>query len=223
MGQKINPTSMRLGITDGWRSRWFARKKEFGKNLVEDQKLRKFIKKNYYEAGISKIEIERMADKVTVLVHAASPGLVIGRRGSKVDKLTEDLQDLVGKPVDLKIIEIEEPELSAQLVAESVAAQLEKRASYRRAMRKAVESVMSLGAKGVKIQVSGRIGGAEIARTEDVLKGRMPLTTLRAVIDYALAEALISKGKIGIKVWIFKGEQLPHTEAQKNEVNAKQN
>ncbi|MBI3269611.1 MAG: 30S ribosomal protein S3 [Planctomycetes bacterium] len=219
MGQKVCPIGLRLGITEEWRSRWYANKKDFGRFLVEDNSIRKFVKKNYGFAGIPKIEVERTREAVTIVVHTASPGVLIGRRGSKVDKLTEDLESLVGRRVDLKIIEVETPELCAQLVGESIAEQLEKRSPYRRAMRKAAEAAMNQGALGVKVRIAGRIGGAEIARDEGVLFGSVPLSTLRAEIDYGAATAILSKGTIGIKVWIFKGERLPDKE-KKHAVDA---
>lgn len=226
MGQKVHPTSYRLGFIENHRSRWYATKKEFGKFLIEDNKLRRFVKKNYAFAGIPKIEIERTRENVTVIIHTASPGVIIGRRGAKVDKLTEDLQLLIGHKVELKIIEIDRPELNSQLVAESICEQLTKRSPYRRTIRKAAELGMLNGARGVKVNVAGRIGGAEIARSEAILLGSIPLHTLRANIDYGFAEACTVKGKIGCKVWIYKGEVLgdqketaPHaTDAQAGKV-----
>lgn len=210
MGQKVNPISFRIGFIEKHRSRWYATKKDFGTFLVEDHKLRRFIKKNYAFAGIPKIEIERTRENVIVIIHTASPGVIIGRRGAKVDKLTEDLQALIGHKVELKIIEIDRPELCAQLVAESICEQLNKRSPYRRTIRKAAELGMQNGAKGVRVNVAGRIGGAEIARSEKILLGSIPLHKLRANIDYGFAEALTVKGKIGCKVWIYKGEVLDH-------------
>jgi len=209
MGQKVCPTGFRLGITEEWRSRWFATKKEFGKFLVEDQKIRRFIKKNYAFAQIPKIEIERTRETTTVIVHAGSPGVIIGRRGAKVEKLQEELEQLVGHKVELKIKEIDTPELSSTLVAEQVAEQLQKRAPFRRAMRKAAELTLKSGGRGIKISVAGRIGGAEIARSETLALGSVPLHTLRAIVDYGRATAVHTKGTIGVKVWIYKGEQLP--------------
>jgi len=214
MGQKVHPTSFRIGFIEKHRSRWYGNKQEFGKFLIEDQKLRRFIKKNYAFAGIPKIEIERTRESVTVIISTASPGVIIGRRGSKVDKLTEDLQSLINSKVELKIVEIDKPELNAQLVSEAIAEQLAKRAPYRRAMRKAGELALQNGAKGVRVQIAGRIGGAEIARTESLLQGSIPLHTLRAIIDYGFAEAFTVKGKIGIKTWIYKGEVLGERESK---------
>ncbi|MBI3099288.1 MAG: 30S ribosomal protein S3 [Planctomycetes bacterium] len=214
MGQKVNPIGLRLGIIENWRSRWYANRKVYGNLLVEDQKIRKFIKKAYHFAGISKIELERVGEKMTVIVHTSSPGLITGRRGAKVDKLTEDIEGLIGRKINLKIIGIEEPERNAQLVAEAICEQLEKRAPHRRTMRKAAETALGKQAKGIRILAAGRIGGAEIARTEELVIGSIPLSTLRAEIDYGFAEAIISKGTIGVKVWIYKGQQLPSKEAR---------
>lgn len=209
MGQKVNPTSLRLGITETWRSRWFGDKKSYAKFVIEDEKIRRFIKKEYKFAGIPRIDIERTKDKTVVLINAARPGLIIGRKGATIDKLTDDLVRLVNHPVDIKIIEVDKPELSAQLIAELIGEQLEKRAPYRRTMRRASETVMGANAKGVKIQVAGRLGGAEIARTEDMLIGKIPLHTFRADIDYGTATAILTKGTIGVKVWIYKGDVYP--------------
>lgn len=209
MGQKTCPVGFRLGITEEFRSRWFANKREFGPFLVEDQKIRRFIKKTYSFAGIPKIEIERTRETTTVIVHASSPGVIIGRRGSKVEKLQEELEALVKHKVELKIKEIDTPELSATLVAEQVAEQLQKRAPFRRAMRKAAENTLKAGAKGVKLTVAGRIGGAEIARSETLALGSVPLHTIRAILDYGRATAVHTKGTIGVKAWIYKGEMLP--------------
>ena len=209
MGQKVNPTSLRLGITETWRSRWFGNKKDYAKYVIEDEKIRRFIKKEYKFAGIPRIDIERTKDKTIVLVNAARPGLIIGRKGATIDKLTDELVRLVKHPVDLKIIEVDKPELSAQLIAELIGEQLEKRAPYRRTMRRASETVMGASAKGVKIQVAGRLGGAEIARCEDMIIGKIPLHTFRADIDYGTATAILTKGTIGVKVWIYKGDIYP--------------
>jgi small subunit ribosomal protein S3 len=198
MGQKICPIGFRLGITEEFRSRWFATKKEFGKFLVEDQKIRRFIKKNYGFAQIPKIEIERTRETTTVIVHAGSPGVLIGRRGAKVEELQAALEKLTLHKVELKIKEIDTPELSATLVAENVAEQLQKRAPFRRAMRKAAEVTLKAGARGIKITVAGRIGGAEIARSETLSLGSVPLHTLRAIHDYGRATAVHTKGTIGV-------------------------
>ena len=209
MGHKIHPGSFRLGILVRHKSRWYADKKRFGNFLIEDQKIRNFVKKNYGFAGIAQIDIERIADTIKVIVHAARPGLIIGRRGAKVDKLSEDLEAVIGHRIKLDIIELERPELNAQIIAEAIAEQLEKRAPFRRTMRKYAETVNDMGGKGVKIQCAGRLGGAEIARTEKISMGSVPLHTLRADIDYGAATAILSKGTIGVKVWIYKGEVLP--------------
>ena len=206
MGQKVCPIGFRLGITQNWRSRWYADKKEFGKLLVEDQKIRKFIKKNYRFTGIPKVEIERTRDEgAKIIIYSARPGLIIGRKGSEIEKLKSGIEKIVEKGVDIKIQEVDRPELEAQLVAESIAEQLQKRAAYRRTIKKSIESTMGLGAKGIKVQVSGRLGGAEIARTEGATKGSIPLHTLRANVDYGLAESMTTYGTIGVKVWIYKG------------------
>ncbi len=206
MGQKVHPTSLRIGITENWRSRWYAGKKKFGKLLVEDQKIRKYIKKNYRFTGIPKIEIERTRDEeARVTLYAARPGLIIGRKGAEIEKLKDGVRRLVGKMVDIRIQEIDKPELEAQLVSENVAEQLQKRAAFRRTMKRAVDTTMGVGAKGVKIQISGRLGGAEIARTEKSAAGSIPLHTLRADVDYGFSESLTKYGTIGVKVWIYKG------------------
>jgi small subunit ribosomal protein S3 len=209
MGHKIHPGGFRLGINVRHKSRWYADKKRFGNFLIEDQKIRNFVKKNYGFAGIAQIDIERIADTIKVIVLAARPGLIIGRRGAKVDKLSEDLEAVIGHRIKLDIVELEKPELNSQIIAEAIAEQLEKRAPFRRTMRKYAETVNDNGAKGVKIQCAGRLGGAEIARTEKISMGSVPLHTLRAEIDYGAATAILSKGTIGVKVWIFKGEILP--------------
>ena len=198
------PDKLRLG-TQGWKSLWYADKKSFGALLVEDQKMRKVIKKNYGFAGISFIEIERTRQDAKVTLHTARPGLIIGRKGAEVDKLKDEIQKLIGREVVIKIKEITKPELQAQLVAESIAEQLEKRAAFRRTMKKAMDASIDAGAKGVKIRVAGRLGGAEIARAEKMTTGSIPLHTLRADIDYGFAEAKTTYGVIGVKVWIYKG------------------
>jgi len=205
MGQKVHPTSLRIGITEQWRSRWYADKKNFGGLLVEDQKIRRHIKKNYQFAGIPKIELERNREQVKVILHTARPGIIIGRKGAEVDKLRDELEELTGRTVNINIKEIKRPELSAQLVAEEIAQQLEKRASTRRAMKKAVDAAMSLGAAGVKVVAKGRLGGAEMGRIERQTGGSIPLHTLQADIDYGFATAVTTYGSIGVKVWIYKG------------------
>ena len=224
MGQKVHPTSLRLGITETWRSRWYADKKNFGLMLVEDDKLRKFIGKNYKFAGIPKIEIERTRDKVHVILHTARPGIIIGRRGAEVDKLRDELAGLLGRDVLINIKEVTKPELSSQLVAEDIAEQLGKRAPVRRAMKKCCESAMQSGAKGVKIMVSGRLGGADMSRCEQQKAGQIPLHTLLADVDYGFTHAFTSYGTLGVKVWIYKGkvlskkEQRDGADAQANQV-----
>ncbi len=206
MGQKVCPIGFRLGITESWRSRWYADKKQFGKLLVEDQRIRKFIKQNYRFTGIPKVEIERTRDEgAKIIIYSARPGLIIGRKGAEIEKLKSGIEKIVEKGVDIKIQEIDKPELEAQLVAENIAEQLQKRAAYRRTIKKAVDSTMGLGAQGVKVQVSGRLAGAEIARTEGATKGSIPLHTLRANVDYGFAESLTTYGTIGVKVWVYKG------------------
>ena len=206
MGQKIHPNGFRVGITKDWDSRWYAGKKEFGKFLLEDHKVRQFVKEQYYFAAIPKIEIERRGEELIILVHTARPGVLIGRKGAKVDKLKSDIEGLTGRTVTLNVHEITRPELDAQLVAENVAEQIKKRSSFRRTMKKAMELTMDRGALGVRLRLSGRLGGAEIARTEDQLKGSIPLQTLVADVDYGFAEAFCTYGCIGIKCWIFRGK-----------------
>jgi small subunit ribosomal protein S3 len=214
MGQKVCPIGLRLGIVENFRSRWYANKKEFGDLLVEDQKIRKYIAKEFRFAGIPKVEIERTANDANCIIHTARPGLIIGRKGAKVDKLRDDLAKITGKKVNINIVELASPELSAQLVAESIAEQLEKRASFRRTMKKAIDLTMQSGAKGVRVQVSGRLGGSEMARCETQMAGSIPLSTLRAKIDYGFATAVTVYGSIGVKVWIYLGEQAEEEEAK---------
>lgn len=208
MGQKVNPKGFRVGVIRDWDSRWYARK-EYSDYLLEDYKIRKYLKAKLYASGISRIEIERAAGRVKVNIFTAKPGIVIGRGGSEVEALKVALEKMTGKKVNIYINEVKKPELDAQLVAESVAAALEKRIGFRRAMKQAVGRTMRLGAGGIKLMCSGRLGGAEIARTEWTSEGKVPLHTLRADIDYAVAEANTTYGKIGIKCWIYKGEVLP--------------
>ena len=205
MGQKVNPTGFRAGIMEGWKSRWYASKKDFSELLVEDQKIRKYLKVKCRFAGISKIEIERTRDEVKVLLYAARPGIIIGRKGQEVERLQGDLQNLVGRRINIKIEEISRPEMYAQLVAEDIGEQLQKRASFRRTMKRAMEASMEAGAKGIKIQLAGRLGGAEMARREKQISGSIPLSTLRAKIDYGFTEAKTAQGNIGIQVWINQG------------------
>ena len=205
MGQKIHPTGFRIGITEPWRSRWYAPKRTFGQLLVEDEKIRTFVKANYGFAAVSMIEIERTREEVKVILHSARPGLIIGRKGSEVDKLREELEALTSRRITVNIVEITKPELAAQLVAEAVAQQLEKRAAFRRAMKQAVDATMSAGAKGIKIRCAGRLGGAEMHRSEVVIRGSIPLTRLIAHIDYGFAQARCTYGILGVKVWVFLG------------------
>ena len=208
MGQKVNPHGLRVGVIKNWSSRWFARDDVFGDTLVEDHKLRSYLKKRLQDAGVPEIEIERDATRVRIFIHCAKPGLVIGRGGAEIEKLRVDCEKMLGKPVLINIVEIKNPDLNAQLVAENIAAQLEKRTSFRRAMKLCIGRAMKLGAKGIKTQCSGRLGGAEIARTEQYHEGTIPLQTLRADIDYGFAEAKTTYGRIGVKVWIYTGEVL---------------
>jgi len=207
MGQKVHPTSFRIGITEDWRSRWYADKKNFGHLLVEDSRIRTHIKRNYQYAGIPKIEIERNREQAKVILHTARPGIIIGRKGAEVDKLRDELEALTGRTVTINIKELKRPETNAQLVAEDISQQLVKRASTRRTMKKAVDTAMSMGVHGVKIVVGGRIGGSEMARRERQVGGSIPLHTLRANIDYGFATAITTYGCIGVKVWIYKGEE----------------
>ena len=208
MGQKVNPHGLRVGVIKDWDSRWFANDQVFGDTLVSDYNVRKYLKTNLKLAGVSKIEIERNSAGVKVLIHCAKPGMVIGRGGVEIEKLRVKLEQMTGKAVAVNVAEVKQPDLDAQLVAESIAAQLEKRIAFRRAMKQAIGRTMRLGAKGIKITLSGRLGGAEIARSEHYHEGTIPLQTLRADIDYGFAEADTTYGKIGIKTWIYKGEVL---------------
>ena len=210
MGQKVNPIGFRTGVMIGWKSRWYAPKKAFAELLVEDQKIRKFIKNHpkksqYRHAGIDRIEIERTRDEVKVMLFVARPGLIIGKKGQEIDLLQNELQNLIGRRVNLKIEEISRPELQGQLVAEEIAAQLSKRASFRRTMKRTLEQTMEAGAKGIKIQLSGRLGGAEMARREKQIAGSIPLSTIRAKIDYGFVEARTAQGNIGVQVWVNQG------------------
>ena len=212
MGQKVNPHGLRVGVIKDWDSRWFANKKDFGDTLVEDYNLRKTLKKQLYGAGVPKIEIERDGKKVRINIHCAKPGMIIGKGGAEIEKLRLQCEKMLGgKPVAINIIEVKMPDVDAQLVAESIAQQLEKRISYRRAMKQAIGRAMRIGARGIKTQCSGRLGGAEIARSEQYHEGTIPLQTLRADIDYGFAEANTTYGKIGVKVWLYKGEVLNYT------------
>ena len=208
MGQKVNPHGLRIGIIKTWDAKWYA-DKEFANFLHEDVKIRDFLKKKLYTAGVSRIEIERSANRVKVIIHTAKPGMVIGRGGAGIEQLKQTLKKMTGKTVDVNIAEIKQAELDATLVAENIAAQLEKRIAFRRAMKQSIQRTMRMGAKGIKVTVGGRLGGAEIARTDSTRDGSIPLHTLRADIDYGTAEAHTTYGIIGVKVWIYKGEVLP--------------
>jgi len=211
MGQKVNPHGLRVGVIKDWDSRWYARNEKVGDLLVEDYNIRKYLKSTLYSAGIPKIEIERNSAKVRIYIHCSRPGVVIGKGGTEIEKLRLKLEAMLGKPVALNIVEVKSPDLSAQLVAENIAAQLEKRISFRRAMKQAMQRATRLGAKGIKVSCGGRLGGAEIARSESYHEGTIPLQTIRADIDYGFAEAATTYGRIGIKVWIYKGEILNTT------------
>ncbi|MEB3299104.1 MAG: 30S ribosomal protein S3 [Candidatus Sericytochromatia bacterium] len=215
MGQKIHPYGLRLGIIKPWRSRWFAGHKDYRQNLVEDRKIRLHIKSKLYSAGIADIHIERKASAVSVFVTAAKPGVVVGRGGAGIEALRKELAAMTGKKVHVDTVEVKNPEIEAQLVAEGIAAQLEKRVAFRRAIKLAIQRTMKAGAQGVKVMVAGRLGGAEIARTEWQREGRIPLHTLRADIDYGVTEARTMAGVIGIKVWVYKGEVLPQQREEK--------
>jgi small subunit ribosomal protein S3 len=208
MGQKVRPTGFRTGIMTDWLSNWYASKADFSELLVEDKKIRAFIKKRYGGSGISKIKIERTREKVVVYVYAARVGVIIGKKGAEIDKLTKELEDLCHRHIEVKTMEVNRPEIDPQLVAEDIAEQLQKRASFRRTMKRAIDTTMENGAKGVRIQLSGRLGGAEMARTESSMAGSIPLSTLRARIEYGFAEAKTAQGHIGIKVWINNGDYL---------------
>lgn len=214
MGQKVNPHGLRIGIIKNWDARWYA-DKDYAKNLHEDIKVRSFIKNKLYAAGVSRIEIERAANRIKVTIHTAKPGMVIGRGGAGIEDLKRSLRQLTDKNIDVNIAEIKQAELDATLVAENIAAQLEKRIAFRRAMKQSVGRTMRMGAKGIKVTAGGRLGGAEIARTESYREGSIPLHTLRADIDYGTAEARTTYGRIGVKVWIYKGEVLPEVKADK--------
>ena len=203
MGQKINPIGLRLGINRGWDSTWFAKKKDFGRYLIEDFKIRNYIKKNIINSGVSEIIIERSSKKCTVSIHTSRPGFVIGKKGADIETLRKALADLTGSELHLNIVEVRKPEVDAALVAESIAQQMERRVSFRRAMKRSVQNAMRMGALGIRVDIAGRLGGAEIARTEWYAEGRVPRHTLRADIDYALAEGLTAFGIIGVKVWIY--------------------
>lgn len=220
MGQKVNPHGLRVGVIKDWNAKWYADKKNFADNLVEDHKIREFVKKELFNAGISKVEIERAAKRVKLNIYTAKPGVIIGKGGSGIEKLKKQLSTIIAeKNVLINIVEVKNVEVDSQLMAENIAAQLEKRISFRRAMKQTIQRSMKSGAKGVKIACSGRLGGAEIARTEQYHEGTIPLQTLRADIDYGFAEADTTYGKIGVKVWVYNGEVLPTKKVEKEEVS----
>jgi small subunit ribosomal protein S3 len=215
MGQKVRPTGFRTGIMTDWLSNWYASKADFAELLVEDRKIRQYVKKKYAGSGISRIKIERTREKVVVYVYAARVGVIIGKKGQEIDKLTKELEDLCHRHIEIKTMEVNRPEVDAQLVAEDIAEQLSKRASFRRTMKRAIDTTMENGAKGIRVQLSGRLGGAEMARTESSMAGSIPLSTLRARIEYGFAEAKTAQGHIGVKVWINNGDYLePQPEPQ---------
>ncbi|MFM8803342.1 MAG: 30S ribosomal protein S3, partial [Planctomycetia bacterium] len=205
MGQKVNPVGFRTGITEPWKSRWYAAKKDFRELLLEDFKVRRYLKTKHRAAAIPKVEIERTRDEVKVIVHSARPGVILGRKGQEADRLQEELQELLGRRVNLKVEEVGRPEIQAQLIAEDICDQLTKRAAFRRTLKRALDTTMDAGAKGVKIQLSGRLGGAEMSRCEKAIAGSMPLSTLRAKIDYGFCEAPTAQGHIGVQVWVNQG------------------
>ena len=223
MGQKVNPHGLRVGVIKDWDSRWFAKDNAFGDTLVEDYNIRKFLKKTLFEAGVPRIEIERDATKIRIHIHCSRPGIVIGKGGAEIEKLKAQVEKMVNKGktkklnVFINVVEVKQPDKNAQLVAENIAAQLVNRVSFRRAMKQAIGRAMKLGARGIKVQVSGRVGGAEIARTEHYHEGTIPLQTLRADIDYGFAEADTTYGKIGVKVWIYAGEVLQEVKKPRKE------
>lgn len=217
MGQKVNPHGLRVGVIKDWSSRWYAKDKDFGDLLVEDYNLRKTLKNRLKAAGVPKIEIERDASKVRLHIYCAKPGMVIGKGGAEIDKLRLDCEKMLKKPVLINIVEVKSPDLDAKLISENIASQLERRVSFRRAMKQSIGRAMRFGAKGIKVQVSGRLGGAEIARSERYHEGTIPLQTLRADIDYGFSEANTTYGKIGVKVWLYKGEVLGDARAPQKE------
>src|SRR6516225_5031550 len=219
MGQKVRPTGFRTGIMVDWLSHWYANKQDFSDLLLEDHKIRRFVKKRYGGSGISKIRIQRTREKVTVFIHSARVGMIIGKKGTEVDKLTKDLEDLTHRHIEVKTMEVNRPEVDPQLVAEDIAEQLQRRSSFRRTMKRAIDTTMEAGAKGIRIQMAGRLGGAEMARTESSMSGSIPLSTLRAKIEYGFAEARTAQGHIGVKVWINNGDYL-NTEENSDAANA---
>jgi len=208
MGQKVRPTGFRTGIMMDWGSHWYANKQDFSELLVEDTKIRKFIKRKYGGSGISKVRIQRTREKVTVFIHSARVGMIIGKKGAEIEKLTKQLEDLTHRHIEVKTIEVNKPEVDAQLVAQDIAEQLQKRASFRRTMKRAMDTTMENGAKGIRVQLAGRLGGSEMARNEKSMAGSIPLSTLRARVEYGFAEAATAQGHIGVKVWINNGDYL---------------
>lgn len=221
MGQKVHPIAFRLGYVKDWTAHWFADKRNFASYLLEDIKVKKYIKKSLSQAAIASIVVERTSKKLRVIIHSARPGIIIGRRGSEIDRLKDELQDLTGKEMFIDIKEIKNPAIEAQLIAENIAFQLEKRIPFRRAMKKAISTCMSAGGKGMKVICSGRLGGSEIARSEGYREGRFPLQTIRADIDYGFTEARTTYGAIGIKVWVYKGDILPKAKTSHKEKEQK--
>lgn len=222
MGQKVRPTGFRTGIMVDWRSRWFANKQDYSELLLEDAKIRKFIKSKFPRSGISKVVIERTREQVTLLIYTARVGQIIGKKGAEIDKLTQEIEKLVERRIEIKTVEITTPEVDPQLVAEDICEQLEKRASFRRTMKRAMELAMENGAKGIKLQLSGRLGGAEMARCEKAAQGSVPLSTLRAKVEYGFAEAKTPQGNIGVKVWINNGDYLTPEENNGDDAQARQ-
>ena len=221
MGQKVNPHGLRVGVIKDWNSRWFVKDEVFGDTLVADYKLRTWLKKKLQGAGVPEIEIEREGKKVKVIIHCAKPGIIIGKQGAEIDKLKSEIEAFTGETCLVNVIEVKQPDLNAQLVAESIASQLERRIAFRRAMKQAIGRTMKLGAKGIKVQLSGRLNGAEIARTEHYHEGTIPLQTIRADIDYGFAEANTTYGRIGVKVWIYTGEVLQDARKPRKEGGAR--
>jgi len=214
VGQKVSPIILRIGYIENWRSLWFADKNEFRKNVIEDQKIRLFIKKRFAQAAVSKIVIERLAEKVKIIIHTARPGVIIGRRGADIDRLKAELANISSKEISIEPREVKNPSVDAQLVAQNIVFQLEKRVAFRRAMKRAIDNCMSAGAKGIKIRCAGRLNGAEMARQEVYKEGKLPLQTFRAQIDFGFAEALTTYGLLGVKVWIYKGDIIKEIKRQ---------
>ncbi|MBF0384887.1 MAG: 30S ribosomal protein S3 [Candidatus Omnitrophica bacterium] len=224
MGQKVSPLLLRLGYIENWRSLWYADKNEFRKNIVEDYKIRQYIKNKFQQAAVAKVEIERLADKIKIIIHTARPGVIIGRRGADIDKLRTDLAKITPKEIAVEPREIKNPSVEPQLIAQNIAFQLVKRVAFRRAMKRSIDNAMNSGAKGIKIKCSGRLNGAEMARTEKYQVGKLPLHTFRANIEYGFSEALTTYGILGIKVWVYKGEIIKEIKRQvpgKHEIKAR--